>query len=319
MEFEELRAKVMTQDLAKMDYVAPVADVRYDGGHALSFAEPLAGKTPGFSGLYQAEMTDWAFGQWCEKLGIPARYMDKCPEWLQKQNAEHWLEQHANGQWLVRTDAGKIRAVLSESYMPIDNRDVIAELGGVDMSGLNIRRLFTSDQKMVVRTTLRDVAVEIDGKPVFGGLDIYNSEVGAHALSVGLSFFQMICSNGLIRRYGGGEFFRRVHRGGEWSLSNGFDGILNEATDMARVILEVIRHSAEVSMPLDEMIEAALKLGLRKTMVDELREKTDTTLSGDARVYDFVSAITRKAQDLALDSRNDMEELGMRLTEHLAA
>lgn len=314
MEMNEVLAELAADDANKVkpDVTVHRAEVGYVPPDGLVF--------PGES---TAMLTDEAFGQLCTKIGVSSRYIKKCPPWLQHSNVNYWLGQgRENERFLLRLRSNGIktvRAVLTPAFLPIDNTPVAQSLAESGMmEGLHVRHLFLSDTKMVLRVTFPDIMETVDGHPVWGGLDIVNSETGAYALAVYAALWQQVCENGMVIALGGGwDLFRQVHRGQDKLLSLGVDfgTAMNNAKPLIRDTLMKFRESTEVVLPTEKMVLEAMRGTVGKNLGEELQE----TLGPECRVYDFVSALTNRAKDFSLARRNELETEGAALLHRLIA
>ena len=137
LRLDEAREIVIADDQGKWDATARRADITLKDGLVTfpldHYGEHWEYLTP----------TNWATGQLCARLGIPAAYFRKCPSVLQDIQANYWLRETkgsngengsarrstmkngsaANGDaissdehWLLRAKGGSLRAVLSDKY-----------------------------------------------------------------------------------------------------------------------------------------------------------------------------------------------------------
>lgn len=87
-----------------------------------------------------ARLTNWAFGQLCQRIGAPASYLRDLPATLAAQNLNHGLAQrvkktsaesmanllfHKNGDWLLRS-------ILTDDYSRIWNWEIAQRLQGLE-------------------------------------------------------------------------------------------------------------------------------------------------------------------------------------------
>lgn len=90
-----------------------------------------------------ARLTNWAFGQLCQRIGAPASYLRELPATLAAQNLNHGLAAraekmasealasllfHKNGDWLLR-------AITTDKYSRIWNWEVAERLLGLEAQG----------------------------------------------------------------------------------------------------------------------------------------------------------------------------------------
>jgi len=269
---EDIVARLATDHERKFDCVVPATAIRAEGGHlqidGMGY-EAMAGLDPAAVGTFNPSPIFQ--GQLAERFGIPVRYLralhaDRPDLW--DANLNGWIHGHqppmgspAGGEYgpdprrfFVRTytdlegGPGLARALLSDSFNPIDNTEVlVAALGGIKDSGVEAHVVSgnVSERRMQVRVACPDLAVlapellkgyrpttggwtvdrarevaarEGKGYPageepvVFAGFDIGNSEVGDGAYQLTPVCLVQMCANGLTFPL---DALRQVHLGGK--------------------------------------------------------------------------------------------------------
>jgi len=162
-----------------------------------------------------AKLTHWAFGQLAARIGAPASYLRDLPATLAVQNMNHGLAKitadskekvakllfHSNGSLLLR-------AITSDHYSRIWNWEVAERL--VDLRGWEPARpdirvqddrlpLYASDHDMFafLRSTDKWIDEGTDC-PLWRGIIVENSEVGASALKLTRFLYREMCGNHII-------------------------------------------------------------------------------------------------------------------------
>ncbi len=222
-------ADILTaQHDSKLDLVVPAsALISTSANLVVMGVEPVltdSGVLPG-DGVYR--LTGVAEQGLASKLGIPLPYLQRMrnelPD-LYDANVNGWLGQVPNRKFLVRAFrggdepfSGVVRAVLSDSYKPIDHLDTLtAALDGVRQSGakarvvkcdLTERRMYvcveSEDVAAVAPTLLKDYRSPFSGKRgadnplVFAGFVLTNSEVGQGRFSLTPRIVIRVCDNGM--------------------------------------------------------------------------------------------------------------------------
>jgi len=139
---------------------------------------------------------------------------------------------------------GYARALLSNSYRPIDNWDVLGTvLAGLKTAGFTghvIRQADLTDDKMYVRISVPEIsalaptllrgytspysgAKGADNPVVEAGLVITNSETGGGAFTITPELLVQICTNGLTIKQ---DMIRKTHLGGK--LDDGISKVSDE-------------------------------------------------------------------------------------------
>jgi len=178
---------------------------------------------------YHTEVNDLCHEHLSEKLKINKTYYDKMKNGhndLLDQNVNYWFNQERNN-YLLRTfikpdgSGGIARALLSDSYKPIDNWDVCMTVLDVvkNYPGIQLNAADITDRKFYMQFSDPTVEVQApellkkyrDGNPgIIAGFVISNSEVGEGAFSVAPRAVILACKNGMTRLE---ERMRRVHLG----------------------------------------------------------------------------------------------------------
>jgi len=309
MNVKEALKKVERDDEGKRDRDAFIGDLKYP--------EPGLLELPDYIG----RMTDWAYRQMCEYLTIPVRYFRRCPYELQKKQFDYWQREYATKVVMVRSRNHVIRGLVSGSYRPIDNHKVMVELYD-RLAGVEIQDLYLDDVKMTIRTMVETGKERlIDGHQVRAGIDVANSEVGHNALTMYPIIVQLVCTNGLIIMKRGEAIFRKVHlgKGGELldeGLFEAFGEAVEKCPDLTKRHMDYLDESINVLMTAERMIEVAGKeSGIPKMLVANVVEE----LGPKSRAYDFVSALTNKAQNYSLAQRNEIEAAAAKVLERMVA
>ena len=156
------------------------------------------------------ELSRVARMQLTEKLGVPLRYLDKCPPSLQAQNLNYWLDRYPRYQFLIRLQGKKVRAFLTPRYMPNDNMQVIEklyEMGYGDGTEVNF---LIDEELMAINIPMKNKSFDLKGDQFVPGISVVNSEVGLHALSVKASCLRLVCTNGMIDEEVYSQSFRHI-------------------------------------------------------------------------------------------------------------
>ena len=116
---------------------------------------------------------------------------------------------------LVRELDDEMRAFLSNRFRPIDNLPIIdCFAGAVKDRDIKLESTSLTDKHMIVQARFNDQQSDVDGKgPVFGGISLRNSEVGAGALAIEFWLYRQVCSNGLVLRHESESVMRKYHVG----------------------------------------------------------------------------------------------------------
>jgi hypothetical protein len=376
-ELSDLVTLLRDQKGRQLDVVASAAALTADGANLrIAGTEPVLtedGVTQG-DGTYRP--TRVADDGIADKLGIPGSYLrrlrDERPD-LYDANVNGWLQglrpkgRIVGGEWVetragvpgdsrkflarcFRDDDGGIgvlRALLSDSYRPIDNLDVLlSALDGVREAGaeVNIEGADLTERRMVVRVTSPSVTAlaptllrgyrspftgesGTDNPVVWAGFQISNSEVGGGAFSIVPRMSVRVCKNGRTITK---DAMREVHLGGKlsegvirWSdatVAKNLELVRAQAADAVRWFLDVdyMRSTIErLEARADERVETPAQVeqvvraaGYNKTVADEIL--AHFVQGGQTNRAGVVNALTSYAQTVEDGDRaSDLEALAV--------
>lgn len=229
---QELVKKLEEQKLVARDYVVPTGSMRSLEGNVL-ITMPTDGALQSLLKDTGIKSTNPEVGfttnsvsdqHLADKCGIPKRYYDRmkgeAPD-LFDRNVNHWLGER-NARQFVRVfqpsdengGLGVLRGILSDSYFPIDNLDLlIATLETVQSMGVKVKidHCDLTERRMNVKfycPEIKDRAKELlenyrvpgargDESGVFTGFVLGNSEVGHGSFIIAPRLYVGECRNGL--------------------------------------------------------------------------------------------------------------------------
>jgi hypothetical protein len=327
---EDLHALLSVQHEAKLDAVVPAAAIRSEGGvlHVAGLGvEAQAGLDPTAVGTFRP--TSIMDGHLAEKLGIPTLYLRKLRAErtdLFDANVNGWLQGTGDlpdpRKFFLRTfrsqdlgGQGIARALLSDSYKPLDNLDALtAVLGGIRDSGADVEITSTNitETRMTVDVAAPGIAalapVLLNGyrspnggwtldrarqaaaregkgfepgqEPVvFAGFRISNSETGGGAFSITPRLTVLVCRNGLTMTQ---DALRSVHLGAKLQ-----EGQVRWSDETMRKNLAVM-----ASMATDA-VTSFLDVDYVEMCVARLEEKAGVELKDPAKTVEVVGKALR--------------------------
>ncbi len=353
--FEEAFAAVEADDLPKWDSHVLRRDLVMKGGALVARSSTGDEEREG----EPLHPTRWALGQMCARLGIPAGYFATCPAVLQDVQANYWLKSGPSGaarrtnqrkeeeddsenerpeasapapappkepkgsdgeRWLLRASGDTLRAVLSSTYSPLDNRLLFETLAPLISPRLRVDWFALSDETLHLRLVDPSRTREVlpgDGLSV--GVHISNSEVGARSLCVDALVYRLVCSNGLIALVKGQSLLKRRHvHIAPLRFRAALEEAVESAFSSAEGFLEQLEGSTRQSVPDPE--NAIEKLGERWGISEPVREAAKVALWREETkvrhsAYGLVNAFTGVAQLLNDDKRYDLEVLAGHLAQ----
>ena len=264
------------------------------------------------------DVTQNAFEQYCNIIGVPSSYAMKCYENglgdLAVTNFDRWQEMMPE-QVKVRTYGADhiVHAVVSPRFTEVANARIFELLNdAVDFSRYQCNQAFLSPEKMHLRfvdfTPLPGVSDRM-----FAGFTVSNNEIGRGALSVKFFLYRFACKNGLVRTQRGGTLFSQKHLGltveDEKAFAASFENI------------EMLRQSS-----VDQILAAQKKILSYKEMESMIeRVRKECHLGKDPKIgevsaqewignefgnnlWGVINFVTQKAQEYNLDDRLAMEQ-----------
>lgn len=308
---EDLVAALRLDHARKLDIVTPAANIHADRGHLVITGSDAVITEDGVTlaaGRYSpTQICDSGIAQ---KLDIPPGYLSRCRRDnlpLYDENINGWLGQNPTKPYLVRcfTDGeggGIARALLSDSYKPIENIDVLmAALDGIRNAGVpvDIAGCDLTDRRMYVRVTCESVSAlaptllagyrspytglsGADNPIVFAGFEIANSEVGLGAFTITPRLVVQVCRNGMtIKR----DAMRAQHLGAKLEA-----GIIRWSDDTNTKNLELVTAQTR------DAVTTFLDTGYVTQKVEELERISDTRVVKPEETIRKVAADLRYSQ-----------------------
>lgn len=278
----------------------------------------------GSSHFSRLKPNDWAIGQLCQQLGIPASYFKRCPAELQDRQFNYWLKlfnerrntPDCDGQatWLLRAKGTALRAVLSDRYGRLDNAALTSALVRVISESFVVQSVEITDVSFHIRL-LKPMSKRLvrPGDEVCAGLHIANSEVGMRSVTVDSLVFRLVCSNGLIRLVKGRSLFYRRHVGdGAIAALERLPEAIEGALIGAEQSMDAL--AATVDQRIDDPAKHVWDLARREGLPEDLAITILDRLGSDEpalqhTLYGLVNAMTSAGQTLGPDERYSIEVL----------
>lgn len=331
----ELATELERQHNAKKDYIAPPSKLEMV---AVDTGKVILNGVNGGMGLKPI-----AHQQLASTLEIPKVYYDRllteAPDLLAT-NVNRWLKATFNNK-LIRTMDGEVRAILSDSYRPLDNLDLaIAVIPKLTSLEARVESSQVTDSRLYIKAVTERISGNVKvGDTIQAGIIVSNSEVGQGSLSVQALDFRLACLNGMIR----GHAIRKAHLGrgarGADAIEDAREFFRNETReaddrafflkvgdtvasmfnqDLFNKRLDQYREAAE--KPIEADVVKVIELTSKRFGFNESERSNILTqlIKGDAghTKWGLANAITRAAQDVeSYDRSTEMERLGAEVIE----
>jgi hypothetical protein len=144
------------------------------------------------------------------RLGIPYNYLQKCPQEIQAENLNYWIEKEKNDQLFFRFDGDDVRALFTPRYVPVDNFEALERLDSMGYKPETKVQCSLDPEFMSLSIPDGARSFDINGDKFTPGISISNSEVGLASLSISAYILRLICTNGLISTSGVSASYRHV-------------------------------------------------------------------------------------------------------------
>lgn len=165
----------------------------------------------------RAPMTDYALGQACARYGMPAKFArelldaeSQVVRVLAAENLETLARVQGGGRALIRTQDGKVRAVLSDSYKRLDARPMVdAFVDRCSVLGLVPCEGHVTDTRVAIKAMMPTVFEPAPGEVMCFGIQLKTSDFGAGALDLHAFVLRLACTNSAMIE----NVMRKVHLG----------------------------------------------------------------------------------------------------------
>lgn len=175
MDWETITEEIEQDDEGKWDLRVEGRDLCLDSNSSLTIRRKEA--------IQNYRLMEFAVTQLCQRLSIPARYFKRVPPTMQSDLANYDFDRLPEAGFFIRGKGDAIRAVLSERYVPYNNREVIgAVVAAVGDDGLMVRSFVLAGQVMFLKLTSKSVTDQ--SLQLKAGVMIGNSEVGFAPVTV---------------------------------------------------------------------------------------------------------------------------------------
>lgn len=272
----------------------------------------------------RANFTNWSFGQLCGRAKAPASYVSTLPAKIAADCLNEGIRQNDGGddlKLLFRKDAAamKLRAVNSDQYARIWNRDITSRLLDLEERGPwqpapaafdGSRGLYLGDRDMfafLVDNTRR-IFERGPGGGLSRGFFVRNSEVGAARFEIMTFLYEYVCGN--HRVWGASEVKEIKLRHVGNAEARAFEGFRVELLEYANRSAEddeakIARATAyELGGTKDEVIDRifglkipALSLKLIRSAADLAEERVDW-YGSPRSAWGMAGALTEIGRDM---------------------
>ncbi len=282
--FENVIGKVHRMSQDYYDETIAVRDMEFNGFNNLTIAGD------GFEVLPSAQRLI------ANRLRIPQSYLSRCPEDLQAQNLNYWLErENKNRETLFcRFSGRKLRGVFTQRYTALDNMEILTKMLDYGFDPACEVHYSLDESLMVLKVPEYGRMFGLSEKDkIVPGISIANSEVGILALSIEAFFYRLVCSNGLIATTSVGSRFKHVSR----RAMDEFPQVLSNVVYQSQSSQGRFRISMQTSVdnPLRTIETFAKQFQLSQDETEIVKKAY--YLEEGATMFHIINAFTRGAQE----------------------
>lgn len=271
--------------------------------------------------LHSALLQSQALNTLANRIGVQAGYLRRCEDDLvdlRAQNVNRWLQKlPQDKEFLVRMDGRECRALLSTSYIPVSNLELLERFQeyAPDMNGSSKVNLELDATAMASQIHWTDpnhtVELLTPGDISHLGLHIGNSEVGFHSVEIAAFMFRLVCTNGMVVAEKS-WCFRQTHLSCIEQLNETFEVALPRIIQKLPEMGSMFQAAMDISVedPVKEIERLANQNGLtikqRNLVTDHFSRTPDPTMFG------VMNAFTGAANQEGVDweSRRILQRTG---------
>lgn len=242
------------------------------------------------------------------RLGIPMQYLKRCPDGLAALNLNYWTTKERNDKLFFRFDEGKVRAVFTPKYQPMDNLELIELLVAIGYSPMQKVQCHLDEEFMSLNLLNEGDGFSVKGDAFTPGISISNSEVGLASVSVAAFCLRLICTNGMVSRTEVGESYKHISR----KLFNDFPNVLNKVS--AELQTQKRQFAIAMSSPVADLAQSLNKFNVRYQLKEAEMLAIDWAIpfENGETMFDLINIYTKASQmaGLSAESRFRLQKTG---------
>ncbi len=244
----------------------------------------------------------------CNRLGIPAQYLRKCPVDLQQENLNYWIRRERNDELFVRFDGTDVRAVFTPRYTPVDNFEVLERLDALGYGHDTPVQCSLDAEFLSLSIPDGAKTFSIQGDRITPGLSIANSEVGISSLKIAGYFLRLVCTNGLITTESVGASYRHISH----KVLDDFPAVLSRVGE--NLVAHMSRFRISLESPVDDPASTIRSFVKRFGIGDDERRALDWAWPQEQgnTMFHIIQTFTRASQmpSLTAESGYRLQRIG---------
>ena len=295
------------------DYMVVKANnhnIRFNDDAGITFVDSSTGH------VHNLNLTHYSLSQLGTKIGVPARYLEKCVNSgridLAQDNVNSWLDGY-DKDLFIRAYNDRARGILSSKYSVCDTPEILGVVDDcVDLSKYKVKGSYLSEERLHVRLISKDM-LPIDGEDLFAGLFLDSSDVGRNILTVKFGIYKQVCTNGLVIARAGGTLFEQKHIGiTAEEFHNGLVKSLSNVDLLTEHAVEWVSEAKKKkAFSLEDTEEFINRIRQQTNLSEESANKVIELMKAryDMSRWGLINGITEVAQDFTLERRLELERI----------
>jgi len=247
------------------------------------------------------------------RLRVPFTYLERCPDDLQAENLNHWLNQERKVRetFFLRFNGQKdVRAVFTDRYTAIDNREILARMPDLGFRPEQEVQYMLDDGMMVVKVPEYAKSFEVALKDsVVPGLSIGNSEIGFLSFTIECFYLRLVCTNGMVVPVSVGQSrFKHISRKAFEALPETIRQVAESSNrQQAQMVISV---NTPVHNPVQTIESFNKRFGL--TLAEGAMVKASFAQEPGETMWNVIQAYTgsARAPELTVEAAYRLERVG---------
>lgn len=259
-------------------------------------------------------VTEHAYSQILNRLGIPATFADRCSDRLIGLNVREMMREKKDSKWRIRTrvqDGQRyIRAVVTDRYKPLIDSGVLERIAedseGIDFEKWNVN--FSDNMMRSVGLLNKSIHPATDvGDITKTGVEVINGTTGLKRFGIGMYLYRLVCENGLVvPEMLAGMSKRHVGTG----FYNEYNTIFNQVINSIENVSAAWQRAAGTKIKdVKHSVINTARLAAEGTLGrKEVRDIFENQMTEDNTAYDLLNTLTYRAHTVNNNvARRDLE------------
>nr|BDD44499.1 hypothetical protein 4 [Desulfobacteraceae bacterium] len=242
------------------------------------------------------------------RLGIPYQYLRRCPQDIQAENLNYWIQHEKNDQLFFRFDKNDVRAVFTTKYVPVDNFEALFKLDQLGFKPETPVQCSIDPEFMSLSIPDGARSFSINNDKFTPGISISNSEVGLASLSISAFVLRLVCTNGLISKTQESSSYRHVST----KILEEFPNVLEKVSQELGDKREMFRLSMDSSVEDPESTMTSFNRQFQLNKMEQEAVSWGWAHDVGDTMFHIINAYTKSSQhkDLNAESSYKLQRTG---------